>query len=123
MEITNYTRKLTDRAATQIVRELSKTSVGELLLTGADRPTHWVSVDVQVGPEGGIRYIRVALGLKGNHRASGAPGLIDAIAKRQPEEAHRIVERIIETAVAQAIDAAGWRGPADWPSPARRPGR
>lgn len=95
MEITKYTRALIDRAVAQIVRELSRTPVAELQVTGAPTATPWVSVTPKLGREGGVKYIRVGLGIHGGADLFEAGGLIEAIAKREPVEAHRIVEELI----------------------------
>lgn len=99
MKHTKTTEALIDRAAAQIVRQISKTPVADLKITGARHATPWVSVDVRFGKEGGIQYIRAALGLKGNFQTFEAPFLIEAIAKEQPEAAHGIVRGIIEKAI------------------------
>lgn len=110
MEMTNTTRALIARAADQIIRQLSRTTVADLALTGAAHATPWVSVDVRLGNAGGVRYVRAALGLKeAGYGYDSAPGLIEAVAKDRLDEAHRIVERIIERAVAGAFSTGEWK--------------
>lgn len=105
MEITKYTRALIDRAAAQVVRELSRTPVADLQITGAPTATPWVSIRPQLGPEGGLKYIRVGLGAMGTgYDYAPAPGLIEAIAKQQPVEAHRIVEELIVASLVRRLD-------------------
>lgn len=96
MELTPTARRLVERAAAQIVRELSKTPVGKLVLTGAPTATPWISVEPVLGKEGGVKYIRAGLGMRGTgYEYAGAPGLIEAIAKQDLPRAHRIVEEVI----------------------------
>lgn len=96
MEMTNTTRRLIDRAAGQIVRELSRTPVGKVPI-GDLQSGPWVSVDPQVGPEGGLKYIRAGLGrLDGDGVfVQPVPGLMDAVAKGKIEAAQLMVERVI----------------------------
>lgn len=108
MEMTPTTKALIARAADQIVRQLSKTPVAELQLTGAAHATPWISVDVRLGRRGGIRYVSAALGMRGGCRVFGAPGLIEAIAKQDAKGAILIVVRIVESAAVRAI-AERWK--------------
>lgn len=102
MEMTPTTRALIARAADQIVREVARTPVGRIPI-GTVPPHPMVSVSVQLGNAGGVRYVAAGLGLKGvGYVPFLAPGLVEAVATRDRPEAVRIVEGIIEAAVAQA---------------------
>lgn len=104
METTNHTRALIARAADQVIRELSRTPIGGLQLTGAPTATPWVSVSIRLGNAGGVRYVRAGAGMKETgYSYAPAPGLIEAIAKHDLGAAVEIVERIVEFAVAQAV--------------------
>lgn len=96
MELTPTARRLVERAADQIVRELSRTPVAKIPL-GEFQSGPWVGVDPQLGPEGGLKYIKVALGgfdYRGGF-VEPLPGLIEAVARGHLDEAHWLVEQFI----------------------------
>lgn len=107
MELTPTARRLVERAAASIVRELSKTPVGKLQISGAPTATPWISVEPVLGKEGGVKYIRAGLGMRGTgYDYAAAPGLIEAIAKQDLAGAHRIVEEIVAAILLRRLDAA-----------------
>lgn len=107
MELTPTARRLVERAAAQIVRELSRTPVAKIPL-GEFQSGPWVGVDPQLGPEGGLKYIKVALG-RFDYRGGVVeplPGLIEAVARGQLDEAHWLVEQLIVRHLRYRLDTA-----------------
>jgi hypothetical protein len=107
--MTPTTKKLIDRAAAQIVRDVGRMRLSEVSnLPAVDRSGLPISIKVTIGAKGYVRYVEVRLGHYEGYEEHSNDRILGLVLGGLPGSAFALVRQQVEMAVRDARKAHRW---------------